>query len=225
MTNKNDALFLVSLPFGKKTVACGEVPALIAKAKSSGYDCENASEHEDLIFVLGIQQEEDKFKKAVRGGEVEVLDKSFHRIGPPFIGRLENALLTVQAFREYLESIHGFLEVGVAPEPQKKAPVTDTATPAPLVAGDLPDTVERFQVKRRTWRDVAWPYVVETFKAGQYSTAKDFYRALENKAGASDSPFEKGTGVNIHSLYVREISETVTLKTIQNAWADIKASR
>jgi len=113
----------------------------------------------------------------------------------------------------------GQFEAEQQPAPEK------TATPAPVVASDLPDTVEHSQVKRRTWRDVAWPYVVETFKAGQYSTAKDYYRALEKKAGANDSPFDKGTGVNLHSLYVREMSETVTLKTIQNAWPEIKASR
>ena len=112
-----------------------------------------------------------------------------------------------------------------SPAPLTTAPATDTVPPAPVVTSELPDMVEHSQVKRRTWRDVAWPYVVETFKASQYSTAKDFYRALENKAGASDSPFDKGTGVNLHSLYVREISEKLALKTIQNAWAEIKASR
>ena len=95
-------------------------------------------------------------------------------------------------------------------------PVQTAAKPVPVVNP---------KAKRRTWRDVAWPYVVQTFKASQYSTAKDFYRALENKAGTTDSPFDKGTGVNLHSLYVREMSETVVLKTIQNAWAEIKASR
>ena len=112
-----------------------------------------------------------------------------------------------------------------SPAPLTTAPATDTVPPAPVVTSELPDMVEHSQVKRRTWRDVAWPYVVETFKASQYSTAKDFYRALENKAGASDSPFDKGTGVNVHSLYVREISEKLAPKTIQNAWAEIKASR
>ena len=110
-------------------------------------------------------------------------------------------------------------------ETKQPAPAQTASIPAPVVAGDLPDTVERPKVTRRTWRDVAWLYLVETFKAGQYSTAKDYYRALENKAGASDSPFDKGTGLQLHSLYVREMSETVTLKTIQNAWAEIKASR
>ena len=104
----------------------------------------------------------------------------------------------------------------VVDDTKPQAAPAQTTTPAPVVNP---------KAKRRTWRDVAWPYVVQTFKASQYATAKDFYRALENKAGTSDSPFDKGTGVNLHSLYVREMSETVMLKTIQNAWAEIKASR
>ena len=111
------------------------------------------------------------------------------------------------------------------PHHNQKPPTTDTAMPASEAASEVHDIAERSPVKRRTWRDIAWLYVVETFKAGQYSTAKNLYKALENKAGVSDSPFERGTGVNSHSLYVREVSETVKLKTIQNAWADIKASR
>jgi hypothetical protein len=75
---------------------------------------------------------------------------------------------------------------------------------------------------RRTWRDVALPYMEEVFKAAQYPTAKDFYRALEKKAGAG-SPFDRGTGPNSDSLYVRELSEKLTFKTIQNVvWPQLK---
>ena len=137
MTDKNDALFLVSLPFGQKTIPYGEVSARIATAKSPGYDCENATDHEGVMFALGVMQEEGQLKAAVRAGEVEVLNKSFYRISPHASGvQLENALLTVQAFREYLASIHGFVEVEVSPEPQQTALATDAAQPAPEVELD-----------------------------------------------------------------------------------------
>jgi hypothetical protein len=68
------------------------------------------------------------------------------------------------------------------------------------------------------------PYVVETFKAGSFTTAKMLFKALERKAGA-DSPFDLGTGANRDSLVVRDISESLTLKTIQNAWGEIKGIR
>lgn len=98
------------------------------------------------------------------------------------------------------------------------------ATPAPVVTNPT-ESVEDARAgpaKRRTWRDVAWPYMVSVFKSGQYATAKEFYRALETKAGV-DSPFESGTGPNRGSLFVRETSEKLTLKTVQNtAWPQLK---
>lgn len=115
----------------------------------------------------------------------------------------------------------------------------DNAEPLPLKAESVPDlhapliadrtasnTVESAKTKRRTWRDVTWLYMVKVVRTGQYKTAKDFYRALECKAGTADSPFDLGTGPHRNALFVREISETLTLKTVQNyAWRDLKASR
>lgn len=115
-----------------------------------------------------------------------------------------------------------WMEFYATPTPAP-APEQDTAERTPVALAK--EGAMRRSTKRRTWRDVAWPYIVETFKTGQYSTAKDFYRALESRTSADESPFAKGTGPNLHSLYVREISETVTLKTIQNAWAEIRATR
>lgn len=98
----------------------------------------------------------------------------------------------------------------------------DATTPAFVDDSDDPAPLKK---KHRTWRDVAWPYMVDVFKSGQYPTAKEFYRALEKKAGA-DSPFDRGTGPNSDSLFVREISKKLTFKTVQNtAWAQLKTSR
>ena len=135
MIDKNDALFLVRLPFGKKTIPYEDVLELIAAAKPPGYDPEG------VMFELSVIQEDDHLKAAVLRGEVEVLDESLHRIGLPFIGRLERTVLTVRALREYVESIQGFLEVVEATEPQA-APATDTATPAPVVSAGASDGVE-----------------------------------------------------------------------------------
>lgn len=71
--------------------------------------------------------------------------------------------------------------------------------------------------KRRTWEDVALTYIVEIMKSEQYSTCKQLFIALEEKAG-NDSPFDKGTGANRGSLFVREISSSLSLKTLQNNW-------
>jgi hypothetical protein len=95
----------------------------------------------------------------------------------------------------------------------------DQNTPSPATVGAARDRPS----VRRTWRDVAWHYMVCVFNAGQYTTAKAFYKALEAKAG-KDSPFDAGTGANRGSLVVRELSETVTLKTVQNTWKEFKLS-
>lgn len=111
-----------------------------------------------------------------------------------------------------------------SPSPQA-TPAHKTATLSSAVASDPPSTVIRIQAKRRTWRDVALPYMFGVFKDGQYTTAKEFYQALEKKAGI-DSPFERGTGMNRDSLFVREISGNLSFKTVQNVfWKEIKGSR
>lgn len=71
--------------------------------------------------------------------------------------------------------------------------------------------------KRRTWEDVALTYIVGVMKSGQYSTCKQLFIALEDKTG-TNSPFDKGTGTNRGSLFVREISQSLSLKTLQNNW-------
>ena len=82
---------------------------------------------------------------------------------------------------------------------------------------DLPATeaLPRKRAPRRTWFDVTGSYLVETYKAGQYATTKDFYKALVNKAGPN-SPFDKGIGANSHNLFVRDIGKPLTLKTLEN---------
>ena len=83
--------------------------------------------------------------------------------------------------------------------------------------------MNRLQAKRQSWRDVAWPYVVQVFSEGQYTTVKEFYGALEKKSGVASSPFEMGVGPNQYKLVVRAINKSVSLKTIQNCWPEIKS--
>jgi hypothetical protein len=88
------------------------------------------------------------------------------------------------------------------------------AEPPPLTTGNI--------AKRQTWRDVALPYLVKTFKAGQYATAKAFYKVLQNNAGTGDSPFDKGLAQNAGSLFVRDINKPLALKTLENALPEIR---
>lgn len=77
------------------------------------------------------------------------------------------------------------------------------------------------RAKPRTWWDVSSAYIVEVMQAGQYATAKELYRALEAKAG-SNAPFDKGTGASRGSLFVREIAQPLSLKTVQNNWPALR---
>ena len=89
----------------------------------------------------------------------------------------------------------------------------EAAAPAPMVGA---------RAKPRTWWDVSSAYIVEVVQAGQYATAKELYHALEAKAGAADSPFDKGTGAKRGSLFVREIAKSLSLKTVQNKWPALR---
>lgn len=74
---------------------------------------------------------------------------------------------------------------------------------------------------RRTWFDVSSGYIVMVMKTGQYTSAKQLFVALEKKAGP-DSPFDKGTGDNRGNLFVREIAQSLKMKTVQNEWERLR---
>ncbi len=100
------------------------------------------------------------------------------------------------------------------------APAQNTATPALVVAGNEPVPARKRPSKRRTWRDVAMPYVVETYRAGKYKTAHVFYVALVNKAGLENSPFT----LHDRELFMTDIGKSLAEKTIENAMPEIKAA-
>jgi hypothetical protein len=92
----------------------------------------------------------------------------------------------------------------------------ETQTQAPQAAPAI-----NTKAKRRTWWDVSSPYIVEVMQAGQYATAKELYRALEAKAGPN-GPFDRGEGANRGSLFVREISRSLSVHTVQNKWQTLR---
>ena len=77
------------------------------------------------------------------------------------------------------------------------------------------------KAKPRTWWEISSAYIVEVMQAGQYATAKELYRALEAKAGPN-APLDQGTGASRGSLFVREIAQPLSLKTVQNNWPALR---
>ena len=122
---------------------------------------------------------------------------------------LNDMYVTAEAMKAY---------EAIAPEPTaKQAPPQASPEPAPVVQAP-----ERKRKHRTLW-DVVTPYIVEVMQAGQYATAKELFNALEAKAGAG-SPFDKGQGNNRYSLFAREISKPMAMKTLQTRWPVLKAA-
>lgn len=146
----------------------------------------------------------------------------------------DNALKLAHAFEmpteTYLsESQQAFsltLEATTSPAPEPQATSVGAVIASGGMATDKAGPVTMaIRKNRQGWRDVTWPYLLEVLQSGNYSTAKDFYKALERKAGA-DSPFELGTGLNRGSLFIRQINQKISLKTVQNyAWKELRESR
>lgn len=107
-------------------------------------------------------------------------------------------------------------------------PVQPEQTPAPASAEQVEsvqseqESTPRPRRKRKTWKDVAWAYVVEAQREGRYSTCKDLFIALESRSSEENSPIIKGTGDKHRGkLFVVELGESYELKTFQNAWPEI----
>jgi hypothetical protein len=83
-------------------------------------------------------------------------------------------------------------------------------------------SLARRNAKRMTWQDAVGPYIAAKQAENKFPYAKDLYRALESEAGNSGSPFDKGVGARRGMLVVRETGKQLELKTIQNAWREIR---
>lgn len=125
MIDKNEALFVVRLPVGTKTVDFDDAIRWIAQARYP--PLESLDEHGLDLFGADWARDEAELKASIERGDVEVLDSSYHAFRPPFtLRRLEKAVLTVKAFRQYVQSINGAVEVA---DTQTAPVVTDKAAP------------------------------------------------------------------------------------------------
>lgn len=114
------------------------------------------------------------------------------------------------------------------PAPAHEPPVQQSeAAPVehPLNEAPTPDEPAQKRTtareKRLTWLDVAGPYITGVMRDGQFATAKELFRVLEERAGPN-SPFDKGRSGNRASLFVREIGQPVALKTMQTNFKKLR---
>lgn len=95
--------------------------------------------------------------------------------------------------------------------------------PEPTLAVPVAEAPEPKRAKRRTWMDVCGPYIAQTYKSGQYTTALHLYKKLMETAGTEGSPFTKGTGDNRGSLFIVETNRLLPEKTFKTNWVKIRA--
>lgn len=110
------------------------------------------------------------------------------------------------------------------PLPIKDVAALQDATLLPLVyrqaVSDSPIQTSKRTKQRLTWRDVAMPYIVATYRANKYKTAHTFYLALVNKAKVGNSPFT----LHGSELFLHDLGQSVAEKTIANAMREIKTA-
>lgn len=162
---------------------------------------------------------DDELAQAVMRGALLLRDPLTLGPHPMPIGAMRDAaIVLLDDLRDFLKGRRISVEVEDSAQ-ASPAPATATQVEpvqaAPAQRAETP--VAQAKARRRTWRDVSSAYIVEIMRAGQYATAKELYRALEGKAGP-ESPFDKGVGPYRGSLFVREIAQPVSIKTIQNNW-------
>lgn len=148
MTNTESALFTVRLAPGTKTVPFDDASRWIAEAKNP--PPELLDEHGRELLGADWLREESMLEAAVRRSEVEVLDSSYHAMLPPFSShKREKSILTVKAFRRYVESINGAVELA-------DAPASNTGTPNPIIKKEGHVLKRSALVKKyvATWPDI-----------------------------------------------------------------------
>ena len=100
----------------------------------------------------------------------------------------------------------------------KALPPTTRPDAAPVIATIIQPEQKPAKAKRRTWIDVAGPYITGVMQSGQYADAKQLFNALERLADSEGSPFDRGVAHNRWKLFLRETSKSLSLKTVQNNW-------
>ena len=181
-------------------------------------DASKRANEREGVFELGITDDEVKARRARATASVADLKAEAMRLQAEVTAKMD-------AWRDAMA--RELLTPKVAPEPAlvdalPAQPQAQAAAPAPVAdESESNAPLQKAKAKRRTWKDVSASYIVEVMRAGRYTTAKELYRALESKAGAN-SPFDKGTGDNRGSLFVRDIAESLSLKTVQNNWQSLR---
>jgi len=205
-----------------KAMVGGSVADSLGQLDRAGLDAAIGRFHEPTVGEMFALREKELLEKAMAPPEPQ--ERIIEFTPPPFYDHQAAEKRRLDREREHrLETERLAVLVRLKTEQEfeaKKQAETSVATEKQEKPADGDATRSR----RQTWRDVAMPYLLAKYKSGQYTTAKAFYRALESHAQGPDSgsPFDKGTGENHGSLFVREIGSALSFKTLANAMSEIR---
>lgn len=98
------------------------------------------------------------------------------------------------------------------------APAQNTAMPAPVA-----EPVKR-KTKKPSIESLAFDYMRNEYKSGQFKSAATFHKHLTKAAGVKDSPFEMGTGTNARKLFCPAAGSFFEVGTLSKVWPKIRAA-
>ena len=210
----------IQFPSGIEFVAFGDLADFLANAQ-----CFGEVEETDLNEVFSRLKHGEALLSAAQNGDLPIKDKSTKTIVT--LGSLQlhknridkSTCVAVADFQTYAKTLGVNVSVAELNDVLQKIEIQTDIEPT---QSSVAKSVKR--TKATTWRDVAWTYVIATYQAGQYATAKDLFKKLENTAGLGNSPFKKGEGALRGSLFIEQISSPVAPKTLANAWKKIRES-
>ncbi len=204
-----------------KAMVGGSVADTLGQLDRAGLDAAIGRFHEPTVGEMFALREKELLEKAMAPPEPQ--ERIIEFTPPPFYDHQAAEKRRLDREREHrLETER--LAVFVRRKAEDDYEAQKQAASKATEKHEKPADADVTRSRRQTWRDVAMPYLLAKYKAGQYTTAKAFYRALEGGAQdpQSGSPFDKGTGANHGSLFVREIGATLSFKTLANAMTEIR---
>lgn len=166
MSSAEEALFVVRLPAGAKTVALGKIPELIGialyEARFGSFDAEAADDEIwQYIHLVAIDYEK-ALTRAAATGELEVLNDFTLRALPPALVT-EKAVVSLPALRKFIATQGGSLLI----ETHSTARVATNAPPPVTILGQSfgPDLSIKYDLRSPDWNRWARLDVVRLWEA------------------------------------------------------------
>ncbi len=192
-------------------------------ALSSAYAACRTAERAVGDYPLALQKKADRLAKMYNDSNLKANSRE---------GVFAEGIAPTEARRRRELAVNSIADLGKRSDQAKetyqsafsawrKAMVNKLLPPTPMEAvSDTATPVISKRRKRRSWKDVAWDYVVETYHSGTFKTTHVFYTTLVNRADKEPSPFT----LHQRELFLKEIGQSLAEHTLANNMQQIKAA-